>query len=39
MNAAIGIIFKMCIYILIMYQTYTLGKKRKSAIETKKEQS
>jgi transcriptional regulator with XRE-family HTH domain len=38
MNAAIGIILKTCIYILIMYQTYTLGKKRKSAIETKEEQ-
>ena len=29
MNTALGILLKICIYILIMYQVYTLGQKRK----------
>lgn len=33
MNTALGILLKACIYILIMYQTYTLTQKRKNAIE------
>jgi hypothetical protein len=30
---ALSILLKTCIYILIMYQTYTLGQKRKHAVE------
>lgn len=33
MNTALSILLKACIYILIVYQTYTLRQKRKSALE------
>jgi transcriptional regulator with XRE-family HTH domain len=33
MNTALSILLKTCIYILIMYQTFTLGQKRKHAVE------
>lgn len=33
MNTTLGLLLKICIYILILYQTYVLNKKRKNAIE------
>lgn len=34
MNTALGLLLKICIYILIIFQTYTLGKKRKKTLES-----
>lgn len=33
MNTALGLLLKISIYGLILYQTYVLNKKRKNAIE------
>lgn len=38
MNTTLGLLLKICIYILILYQTYVLNKKRKNAIEINKQQ-
>ena len=38
MNTTLGFLLKICIYILILYQTYVLNKKRKNAIEISKQQ-
>lgn len=36
MNMALGLLLKISIYVLILYQTYALNKKRKNAIEVSK---
>ena len=33
MNTVLGILLKACVFILIMYQTYVLGQKRKYALD------
>lgn len=33
MNTALGLLLKICIYILIIYQTYTLGQKRRGTLD------
>lgn len=33
MNAALNMLLKVCIYVLIMYQTYVLSRKRKNALD------
>lgn len=38
MNTTLGLLLKICIYILILYQTYVLNNKRKNAIEINKQQ-
>jgi len=38
MNTTMGLLLKICIYILILYQTYVLYKKRKNAIEISEQQ-
>lgn len=38
MNTALGLLLKICIYILILYQTYVLNNKRKNAIEISEQQ-
>ena len=38
MNTTLGLLLKICIYILILYQTYVLNKKRKNAIEVSEQQ-
>lgn len=38
MNTTLGLLLKICIYILILYQTYVLNNKRKNAIEISEQQ-
>lgn len=38
MNTALNILLRLCIYTLIIYQTYVLGQKRKKALDVKEKQ-
>lgn len=38
MNTTLGLLLKICIYILILYQTYVLNNKRRNAIEISEQQ-